>query len=166
MNKLLVAVSLCCLISLSCATTQPTLQMTQLQTREFQTRYFETADTNLVMKAMLNVLQDDGFIVKNAVTDLGLLTAEKTIDIENKGEATLSYFFGGAHAEWKKASVIECTGNVSAHGSQTKVRANFLLKMLSNKGGIMKVEQVQDEKYYQEFFAKLDKSIFLQKENL
>src|SRR5437870_411717 len=32
---------------------------TQLQTREFQTRTYETTDTPMVMKALLNVLQDD-----------------------------------------------------------------------------------------------------------
>ena len=35
----------------------------------------------LVMKAMLNVLQDDGYVVKNAVVDLGLITATKEIDV-------------------------------------------------------------------------------------
>ncbi len=52
----------------------------------------------MIMKAMLNVLQDDGFIVKNAIMDLGLLSAEKTVDIESKGEAFLSALFLGAQA--------------------------------------------------------------------
>jgi hypothetical protein len=42
------------------------LPQTQLQTREFQTREFDTNDVKLILKAMLNVLQDDGFVVKNA----------------------------------------------------------------------------------------------------
>jgi len=120
----------------------------------------------MIMKAMLNVLQDDGFIVKNAVTDLGLLSAEKTLDIENKGEAFLAAFFAGAQARWKKASVIECTANVSEYGNQSRVRVNFQLKILDNKGGIVEVKQILDEKYYQDFFSKVDKGIFIQKEKL
>src|SRR5690349_12138102 len=50
---------------------------TQLQTREFQTRAYETTDTKMVMKALLNVLQDEGFIVKNANENLGLIVATK-----------------------------------------------------------------------------------------
>jgi len=57
--------------------------MTQTQIREFQTRYYDTNDVKLVMKSVLNVLQDDGFIVKNAVPELGLLTANKEIDLSN-----------------------------------------------------------------------------------
>src|SRR5262245_66148459 len=54
---------------------------TQLEVREFQTRTFDTPDHKLVMKAMLNVLQNDGYVVKKAVVDLGLTTAEKKIDV-------------------------------------------------------------------------------------
>lgn len=149
-----------------CATTGVTPQMTQLQIREFQTRTYETNDVKMIMKAMLNVLQDDGYIVKNAVMDLGLLSAEKTVDIENQGEAFLAVFFLGAAATWKKASVIECTANVSEHGSQSRVRVNFQLKVLDNKGGIREVKQIEDKKYYQDFFSKVDKGIFIQKEKL
>ncbi len=149
-----------------CATTGVTPQKTQLQIREFQTRTYETNDTKMVMKAMLNVLQDDGFIVKNAVLDLGLLSAEKSVDVENKGEAFLSAFFLGANARWKKASIIDCTGNVSEYGKETRVRVNFQLKVLDNKGGIVEVKQIEDEKYYQDFFSKVDKGIFIQKEKL
>jgi len=149
-----------------CATTGVQPQKTQLQIREFQTKSYETNDSKMVMKAMLNVLQDDGYIVKNAVLDLGLLSAEKTIDIENSGEAFLAAFFAGANARWKKASIIECTGNVSEFGNIIKVRVNFQLKMLDNKGGILKIEQIDDEKYYQDFFQKVDKGIFLQKEKV
>ena len=151
---------------LGCATTGVTPQKTQLQIREFQTRSYETNDAKMVMKAMLNVLQDDGFIVKNAVLDLGLLSAEKSVDIENKGEAFLAAFFLGVNAEWKKASIIECTANVSEYGKQTRVRVNFQVKVLNNKGGIIKIEQIDDEKYYQDFFSKVDKGVFIQKEKI
>jgi hypothetical protein len=165
MKRWLFAIVIVLTIS-GCATTGDQLQKTQLQIREFQTKSYETEDTKMVMKAMLNVLQDDGFIVKNAVLDLGLLSAEKTVDIENGGEAFLAFFFAGANARWKKASIIECTANVTEFGAIVKVRVNFQLKMLDNRGGFLKIEQIDDEKYYQDFFAKVDKGIFLQKEKV
>src|SRR5262245_38812131 len=63
-----------------CAASVPPPQ-TQLQVREFQTQTFDTADSQLVMKAMFNVLQDEGYVVKNAVVPLGLMTATKEIDL-------------------------------------------------------------------------------------
>lgn len=154
------------LFAFGCASTGVTPQKTQLQIREFQTRRYETSDTKMVMKAMLNVLQDDGFIVKNAVLDLGLLSAEKSVDVEDAGEACFASFLFGPDATWQKASIIECTGNISGYGTQTRVRVNFQMKVLNNKGGIIKIEQVDDEKYYQDFFSKVDKGIFIQQERL
>jgi len=150
----------------ACAPTGLQHQKTQLQIREFQTKSYETNDPKMVMKAMLNVLQDDGFIVKNAVLDLGLLSGEKSVDIENSGEAFLATFFAGANARWKKAAIIECTANVSEFGDITKVRVNFQLKILDNKGVLVNTQQITNEKYYQDFFQKVDKGIFLQKEKV
>lgn len=164
--KKLGIVSLCLILFAFGCATGSTTQKTQLQIREFETRTYDTSDVKMVMKAMLNVLQDDGFIVKNAALDLGLLSAEKAVDVENKGEAFMSALFWGVNARWKKASIIECTGNVSDFGKQTRVRVNFQLKLLDNHGGIVEVKQIEDEKYYQDFFAKVDKGIFIQKEKL
>jgi len=118
------------------------------------------------MKAMLNVLQDDGFIVKNAVLDPGLLSAEKTVDVEQSGEAFVAMLLAGSDASWKKASIVECSANVTEFGEITKVRVNFQLKMLDNRGDILKVEQIADARYYQDFFSKEDKGIFSQKERV
>lgn len=166
MRKVWISPIIMSIFVFGCTTTVVTPEKTQLQIREFQTRMYDTNDTKMVMKAMLNVLQDDGFIVKNAVLDLGLLSAEKSVDIENKGEAFLAVFFMGVHATWKKASIIECTANVSEYGNQARIRVNFQVKVLDNKGGIREVKQIEEEKYYQDFFSKVDKGIFIQKEKL
>lgn len=161
----------------SCATTPTTPPQTQLQIREYQTRTYDTKDVKLVMKAMLNALQDDSFIVKNADADLGLLTATKEVDIEGKESGweafatALSAINAGLSgkandATWKKCQIIECSANISEFGEQTKIRINFQAKVLDNKGGIVEVRQIEDPTYYQNFFSKVDKSIFIQKENL
>lgn len=166
MKKIWILSLMVSILVFGCATTGVTPQKTQLQIREFQTRTYETNDTKMVMKAMLNVLQDDGFIVKTAVTDLGLLSAEKSIDVESKSESFWAKFWSGPQAIYKKASIIECTGNISEFGKQTRVRINFQAKLLDNRGGIVEVKQIEDEKYYQDFFSKVDKGIFIQKEKL
>lgn len=153
-------------------------EKTQLQIREFQTRQFETDDENLVMKAVINVLQDDGFILKNAVVDLGIITATKELDLarssHSKSEDFWANFFDSVHdspktsnqQSYKKFKVVESSVNVTQYGKRTKVRANFQAKIIDNNGKALEVYAVDDPKFYQEFFAKVDKGIFLQKQGL
>ncbi len=138
----------------------------QLQIRSYQTKVFEIGDTKLVMKAVVDTLQDEGFIVKNANTDLGLVVATKEIDIESKAEAFFATLFAGNYAKWKKVKQVEASVNISPYGKNSKVRVNFVIKLLDNHGNPLEIVQIQDPKYYQNFFSKVSKSLFLLKENI
>lgn len=149
-----------------CVATQPKIQKTQLEIREFQTRSYDTKNFKLVMKAVMNTLQDDGFIVKQANVDLGLLTAQKEIDVQDSGEALFLTLLAGSNATYKKNSTIESSANISEFGETIRVRMNFQTKVMNNKGGVMNVQPVENAQFYQEFFSKVDKAVFLGKENL
>lgn len=157
-----------CLLSVlalgACSQSHIKPAQTQLQVREFQTRTFQHARMLTVMKAMINVLQDEGFLVRNADKDLGFISASKEVDIESSSEAFLARIFAGAAARYKKNSVIECSVNVSEFGKDTRVRAIFQTKVMDNFGSPLSITQVEDAAYYQEFFAKVDKSIFIEKQ--
>ncbi len=165
MKKILIFLCLACMLG-GCATPRGGIdpKMTQLRIREFQTRSYETKDTLMVMKALLNVLQDQFFIVKNADVTLGLITATKEVDLEDRG--FFKRLFRDKEDRWIKNSIIECSGNVSAHGKQTRVRINFQMKTFDNKGTVMEIVQIQDAAFYQEFFSKVDKGIFIAREKL
>lgn len=156
---------------------------TQLEVREFQTRTFDTADGKLVMKAMLNVLQDDGYVVKNAVVELGLITATQEIDIAPGrsgsdggvlggtvviGGGPGGVIFGGPRSApaYRKTETRDFTGNVSEFGPQTKVRVSFQRKVLDNRGDVVEVEPIDDPVFYRDFFSRMDKSLYLQQEKL
>ncbi|MDZ4745959.1 MAG: hypothetical protein SGJ05_08140 [bacterium] len=178
----LVSITGCTIVSQQ--RTAPTPQ-SQLQVREFQTREFDTNDVRLVMKACLNVLQDDGFVVKNAVIDLGLLTAEKEVQISGQSRQAASnddYWLdvfesvfrsspnrsrtnrSKDEVRYAKFRKIEVSLNVSELGRRSKVRANFQAKTFDNNGQPLDVEAVNDPVFYQTFFAKVDKGIFIQKQ--
>ena len=148
------------LLIVGCATTTGPAK-TQLQMREFQTRTFETPDAMAVLKAMVNVLQDDGYIIKDANTDLGLLSASKEVNVESTGEAVFASLFAGANARWAKNSIFDVTANVSQYGETCRVRTTFQMKKMNNKGEVMDVKQIDDEAHYQEFFSKVHKGIFI-----
>jgi hypothetical protein len=169
--RLLVAV----VFAAGCSASIPPAK-TALEVREIQTRTFDTPDTGLVMKAMLNVLQDDGYVVKNAVVDLGLITAAKETDLAPRrtepaaGELVtgsgLAVFGVQAPATFRKVEIQDFTGNVTAFGKQTRVRASFQRKILDNRGGVLRVAPIDDPKFYQDFFYRMDKSVYLQREQL
>ena len=46
------------------------------------------------------------------------------------------------------------------------MRMNFQLKAYDNHGDLITLGQIDDEQFYQDFFAKVDKGIFIQKENI
>lgn len=140
--------------------------MTQLQIREIQTMDFETDNTKLVMKSMMNVLQDEGFIIKNAVIDLGLLSAEKNINVEDKTKAILLTLCAGKEARWDKHQVLEASANISEFGCKTRVRINFQTKTLDNFGCPQTVASICDPLYYQIFFEKVSKGIFIQQQQI
>ena len=140
--------------------------LTQLQVREIQTRSFEQKDAKTVLKEMINVLQDDAFIVKHANLELGLLSGEKDVDIENGWNRFFSVMARGQQASWNKNSVMEVSANVTQFGDDTKVRVNFQQKIFDNFGRVVKVMQIYDQICYQEFFNKVHKGLFIQEEQI
>ena len=132
--------------------------------RSFQTRTYDTTDSRLVMKAMINALQDVGYIVKTADADLGVLTAEKWTNIPHKKRVVKKARKDGTPLA--NSQVFECTANVSPHGQQCRVRMTFQRKVLDQSGGVMEAQVIDDATFYQTFFNSVGKSVFLQKENV
>lgn len=160
---------ICILLSFmvaGCATQGAAPAKTQLEAREFQTRSYATKDEKMVLKAVLNVLQDDGFIIKEANSDLGVVTASKEVDVENRTGAIFATLMFGAGATWNKNSTYEASVNVSERGEETRVRVIFQVKTMNNKGGVASIAQVSDEKSYTEFFSMVDKGVFIEKEGI
>jgi hypothetical protein len=139
---------------------------TQLEMREMQTRTYRSKDTRMVMKALLNALQDDGYIIKSADRELGFITASKEVNVEDSTEAMMVQIFGGEHGRYKKNSIIEASANVSEFGRETKVRVVFQTKTIDNFGAPLDASQVYSEKFYQDFFSSVDKSLFFERERL
>jgi hypothetical protein len=55
--------------------------ISQSDIKEFQTKTFATSDIKKVVKSLLSVFQDDGYMVKNVNAELGFLQATKEIDV-------------------------------------------------------------------------------------
>lgn len=164
----------------------PEQEQTQLERRQYQQRDFDTNDIKLVMKAVLNTLQDDGFTVRNAVVDLGLISAVKEVMLTDRTSTsrgrspaeTWAEIFAAAISRgctqpsttqqpvrYQNIQQLEATVNVSPFGAnQTRVRVSFVARVLDNEGAVVESQPVTDPSVYQNFFAKVDKGIFLERQ--
>ncbi len=89
------------LILAGCATTTPvdiSGQGAQLESRQIQSRQYDTLDKALTMRSVVATLQDLGFTIDQADSDLGVITATRhhqytmrmTVTVVRRGEERVS----------------------------------------------------------------------------
>ncbi|MEX5214184.1 MAG: hypothetical protein NW703_08460 [Nitrospiraceae bacterium] len=124
-----------------CETPQPTQELlaptdAQMKIRSLQSRSFETKDRNLAIRAVIAALQDLGFIIERANEPLGLVTAAR-------------------FAEPNYYDVVSVTVTVRPEGEE---------RMMIRVNAIYNNRPIEDPKVYQNFFASLERSLFLSRE--
>ena len=147
-----------------------------LELRQAQSRTFETADPRLVLKAALNVLQDQGFVIRHADAELGIVTAvmEWRSRKPNQGLRVLKWVaavptYGASlllPTGQTEFSAIEANVNVTPEAAGARVRISLVSKVTGRKGEVLSVSPVDDPLAYQRLLAGLDKAVFLEKEGL
>ncbi len=165
----LVVVGLGAIVLLTgCAYTPQKPPLTQLQLRQLQSRSYENRDPITSMRAVINALLDEGFIIKNADKDLGFVQATKDVEISGGSQVFADFggIFGNQQTRWRNSSVIDCSGTLTTQGKSTNVRLIFQKKVLDNFGVPMGIDLIEDPVFYQNIFSKIDKSLFLERENL
>ncbi len=138
------------------------------------------------MKSVLDVLQDDGYMVKNVDANLGFLSAVKETECYGINQPRFSHAseldvgfgfstggFGiGSHFPSRRAPArpahecIEATVNVSQFGEGVRIRASFQQKVYDTNESVMRIHRIDDPEFYQNFFIKVDKGIFIQTQSI
>ena len=138
--KLILAFLLVLLVA-GCATTHDRLldmDTSQVQLRSIQTRAFDTTDKEKTMRAVIATLQDLDFIIDRADLTLGVLSATK---------------LGSSQSGMPSSYMLRVTVTVRPKGdTQLMVRIN------AQHG----LNPVTDPKPYQNFFAALERAMFLE----
>lgn len=141
-------------------------QMSQLEWRTLQTKSFETSNNLSVMKALIASLQDEGFIIESTDSQLGLISAVKEITETDEKDKAFQEFWVGKATGYQTSKRITASCTVATIGKETKVRVNLTAKGMTESGGSLWSQPIDNPEVYQNIFSKIDKSIFLQKENL
>ncbi len=179
MTRHAVSVALALVVGACASTTQSQLPgppQAPLELRQAQSRTFETPDQHLVLKAALNVLQDQGFVIRHADAELGLVTAttEWRSGQPNQGLRILKWVavlptYGASlllPTGQTEYSAIEAIVNVTPEATRTRVRVSLVAKVTDKKGNVQRVSPVDDPLAYQRLLAGLDRAVFLEKEGL
>lgn len=141
--------------------------LTQLEKRQFQTKTYPASDNLIAMKAILNVLQDEGFIVYNVNSLLGYIYGVKDFDTSDPN-VDISKEFGLTKSRLSyngvKVATLEVSTNVTQYGEQARIRINFKRKLFNEYGNAQMIEDIDDAEFYSDFYQKVDAAIALQKE--
>jgi hypothetical protein len=164
------------------------LSETSAADRAVRTREFETRDAFELLSASAAVLQDLGFQVTESERELGFLKASKERSAREYGQEWLRGFvamatftlsvFGGSNAtivlpvdlhQQVNASLV--AQPLDAEGRRHEVHIVFYRVVWKSAGmqgdneippGIQRMEMIRDGEIYQQFFARLSKSVFLE----
>ena len=134
--------------------------------RHSQMRIFDTGNEAEVLVAVVAVLQDIGFLIDESEPQLGVIVGSKERSAIQPAEVVASYTLAivlgvdPVYAERQTMRVSVVTTPVEEK-SGTAVRVNFQRLVFTNTGGISKKQVLGSDEIYQEFFAKLSKSLFL-----
>jgi hypothetical protein len=151
-----------------CATVE---EQSPVEIREYQTRVYEGVDSLTVYKAVVNALQDDGFVLETSDAYSGIIVATMDSTIVSFGKvaqkAALTAITYGFYWLWADPNVkstwsINVTANITETPDGIKTRLNFVGKKFDSKGHLVRAEQIQDKSYYHKFFTRIEKSIFLE----
>jgi len=141
--------------------------MTQLQKRAFQVRTYQNGDKVVIMKSVLNVLQDEGYIVYNVNSLLGFIYAVKDFDTSDKNiDIAKEFGFTKSRLTYNgvKVATLESCVNITEYGNTVRARVNFERKLLNEYGNAQFIDDVEEEQFYQDFYEKVDREIEIQKQ--
>ncbi|OGI00621.1 MAG: hypothetical protein A2Y25_04515 [Candidatus Melainabacteria bacterium GWF2_37_15] len=129
---------------------------TALEIRQMQTRTYEVKNQKQLMEAMVNVLQDRGYLINESNYNLGVISGYK--------ECKEKRFLGSQFVRYETSVQINQQNNKSY-----KVRTNYIKKLMDVYGNPSTQKDIkipEQEQFYREFFSDLDKSLFIEKQGI
>lgn len=137
-----------------------------LELRQLQTRAFDTKNEKKLLIAAAGVLQDTGFNIDESETDLGVIVGSKDRDATEAGQVAgaiaMAVLFGVSTPIDDEQKIRASVVTKPNGKGDTNLRVTFQRIVWNNYGQISRVESLEEPRFYQEFFEKLSKSVFLE----
>lgn len=153
------------------------------RTRELQTHHFNDVSERTLLAASAAVLQDLGFTLEESESELGVLSASRQLTSRRPptgGEIAKDLAWGlvwlplGAtltaidaakgvkEPQRVRVSLVTRRRGPTAAGSSVRVTAQRIVYKDERLTKILAIEPLDDALFYREFFARLEKSVFLE----
>ena len=135
-----------------------------LRDRQIQSRVFETDDEKKLLIASAALLQDLGYNLDETEPECGVIVCSRDRDVTETGQVVGAVFAAllGAHvAIDKHQKVMASLVTRPISNKQIAVRITFQHMVWNTDNILVKNEQINDPKIYEDFFSKLSKSVFL-----
>ena len=162
----------CVLLLSACANQIPKealrLAPESLPLRQLQTRRFDTSDEKTLLAAGAGILQDLGFTLDASEPQLGVIVASKDRSAVEAGQVIFSLFLAalaGAPVPWDEKQKIRASFVTKPAGTERPsvlVRVTFQRIVWNTAKQVTKTEPLDEPRFYQEFFEKLSKAVFLE----
>jgi hypothetical protein len=135
--------------------------------RQVETRRFEAKNEEQILTAAAGVIQDLGYTIDESETDLGIITAIKDREAGSTAQKAMAIMIA-ASARKNTQPVYDVRQRVYLSLVSTKsktnpgynVRVKFGRVVWDNTGD-SRVQSLESENMYSEFFDKLSQSLFL-----
>ena len=152
-----------------------------MERRQFETRQFTVNKADDLLIASTQALQDMGYNISESSAGLGLLIASKEREASTRGERiaghvadiAMSVLVGICTREYRYSHtpqdvsqqiyVMVAINRVAAKRYQARVT---FARIVTNDEGNKRVQELRDDELYRGFFERLDKSLYLTKNNL
>jgi hypothetical protein len=113
----------------------------------------------MLLTASAAVLQDSGYTIEESEVPLGVIVASRDRDVTEVGGLIGWACLAVPYAQRQKVFASLVTKPLV--DNRIAVRITFQHMVWNNQNIPMKNEQINDAEIYQQFFAKLSKSVFL-----
>jgi hypothetical protein len=140
-----------------------------MERRQLQTRRFQTSDEPKLLAAAVGLIQDLGFNIDSTQSKLGLIAASKQRDASDGGQiagAVVIAALFGVSTSVDRDQTIRVSVVTYPTGGQTSLRVTFQRAVRNTQGQVTKLEFINDEAIYREFFEKLSKAVFLEAQKI
>lgn len=147
------------------------LEAPTLEERETRTRRLEDVSEQLVLGACVSSLQDLGFQIEEADSQLGVIVGSKRRDATSRSEVVgavlLTLIFGAAPPIDDEQIIrvsLSAWPDSNRDDTTWRVRATFQRSILNTQGVATTLETIEDSELYQQFFERLIQALYLERE--
>jgi len=140
-----------------------------MERRHLQTRVFRTNDEKHILGACAGLLQDLGFSIDETESGLGLIVASKERSAVETGQVVGAFFLtllSGTSVAYDKYQRMRACVVTRRLPKGIAVRVTFQRVVWNTRNQITRREGLFNRKFYQEFFGKLSKAVFLEAQDI